>query len=206
MTSYAIAEELVAPSALFDLSGQLPEIDPDVERREVGLPALESLDLEIGGFVGVMSIEDFGANYSYGVDATFHVTEDFFLAGYLGFSRISDQAYRQLNLPLFGENRWRDVRTNGFLVGWNFLHGEMFWGDSTAFSASTYVVAGAGTINFDDEDYFQVSTGVGLKLVPRDWMSIKVEAHFNEYESNLLGYKKYAHNTELLLGIAVNFW
>ncbi|MDX1810879.1 MAG: hypothetical protein R3240_02960, partial [Gammaproteobacteria bacterium] len=98
------AEEQVTPDALFDLSGQLPEIDPDVERRELGLPKLDSLDLEIGAYAGVMSVEDFGANYTYGADFTFHLTEDFFLAGKMGFSRINDRSFRQLNLPLFGKS------------------------------------------------------------------------------------------------------
>lgn len=200
------AEESLAPSALFDLSGQLPEIDPDVERRDLGLPALKSLDLEVGVYAGVMSIEDFGVNYSYGLDATFHFTEDFFMVGNMGFSTVTDQAYRRLNLPLFGENKTKSVKSNGVQLGWNFLQGEMFWGNSLVLSANSYVLFGAGVINFDSEDFFQMSTGVGMKLIPKDWLSIKVEAQFKEYESNLLGYKKYAHNTELLLGFGVNFW
>lgn len=200
------AEEESAPSALFDLSGQLPEIDPEVERREIKLPQLESLDLEVGGYAGALSIEDFGANYSYGLDLTFHATEDFFLHAHYGLSKVTDKTYRELNLPLFGNDRWRDVSSTGVALGWNVLHGEMFWWDSLVLSSSAYVLLGGGVLNIDNDDYFQAMAGAGVKFIPKDWLSIKAEARFSEYESNLLGYKKYSHNMELLLGFGVNFW
>lgn len=200
------AEESPAPSALFDLSGQLPEIDPEVERREISLPKLDSLDLELGVHAGVLSVEDFGANISYGVDLTFHLTEDFFIQGVMSFSEITDESFRRLNLPLFGEDKTQDVQNTTLLLGWNFLQGEMFWWDSLVLSTNAYVLLGGGVINFDNEDHSQFVTGMGVKFIPKDWVSIKAEAQFKEYESNLLGYKKYSHNMEFLLGVGVNFW
>lgn len=204
--SGVVAQELAIPSPLFDLSGQLPEIDPEVERRALGLPSLKSLDLEIGFYSGVMSVEDFGANYSYGADLVFHLTEDFFFQGAMSYSKITDEAFYRLNLPLFGTSRWRDVRTTEMAVGWNFLQGEMFWLDSLVLTSSAYVLLGGGTINFDNDNYFQIMTGMGIKFVPKDWLSLKAEAKFKEYESNLLGYKKYSHNFEYVFGLELNFW
>ncbi len=206
LTLTAVAQETEAPSPLFDLSGQLPEIDPEVERRDIIVPKLESLDLELGVVGGVLSVEDFGANYNYGIDATFHLTEDFFLLGALTFSRVTDRTYRKLNLPLFGQANGRDVQSQNVALGWNFLQGEMFWLNSLVVSSSAYILLGGGVITFDQEDYFQWSTGMGMKFLPKEWLSFKAEARFMEYESSLLGYKKYGHNMGLLLGIGVNFW
>jgi hypothetical protein len=61
-------------------------IDPEVERREVKEPAIDREDFEIGGYVGIMSIEDFGSNVSYGLRLAYHITEGFFVEGTVGQS------------------------------------------------------------------------------------------------------------------------
>src|SRR5882724_1978983 len=52
-------------------------IEPEVERRKIKVPKIDSQNVELGGFVGALSIEDFGTNPVYGVTAAYHVTEDF---------------------------------------------------------------------------------------------------------------------------------
>ena len=64
-------DEAPPPSA--EPPGQV--IDPQVERREIKEPAIDREDFEIGGYVGIMSIEDFGSNVSYGVRLAYHITE-----------------------------------------------------------------------------------------------------------------------------------
>jgi len=63
-------EEAPPPSA--EAPGQV--IDPQVERREVKEPAIDREDFEFGGFVGIMGIEDFGSNVSYGLRLAYHIT------------------------------------------------------------------------------------------------------------------------------------
>ena len=48
-------------------------IDPEVERREVKEPAIDREDFEFGAFVGVMGIEDFGSDLSYGLRLAYHI-------------------------------------------------------------------------------------------------------------------------------------
>ena len=59
-------------------------IDPQVERREIKEPKIDREDFEAGGYVGIMSIEDFGTNVVYGVRLAYHVTEGFFVEGTVG--------------------------------------------------------------------------------------------------------------------------
>ena len=97
---------LVVPALAFGLSGcaatknlfgwgdpetlppaEIPEgqiIEMEVQRREIKEPDIDSEDFEIGAFVGVMSIEDFGSNVVYGVRLAYHVTEGFFVEGSVG--------------------------------------------------------------------------------------------------------------------------
>ncbi len=64
-----------------------PVIKPNIERRTITEADIDSEDFEVGAYVGVLSIEDFGSDVVYGVRADYHITEDFFAeaaAGDLG--------------------------------------------------------------------------------------------------------------------------
>ena len=55
-----------APPPTAEAPGQV--IDPEVERREIKEPAIDREDFEVGAYAGIMSIEDFGSDVSYGCD------------------------------------------------------------------------------------------------------------------------------------------
>ncbi len=73
-------EEASQPSS--EPPGQV--IDPEVVRREVKEPKIDREDFEVGAFVGIMSIEDFGSDVVYGVSIAYHVTEGFFVEATVG--------------------------------------------------------------------------------------------------------------------------
>ena len=75
-------EEAPPPSA--EPPGQV--VDPEVARREIKEPAIDREDFEIGGYVGIMSIEDFGSDVSYGLRIAYHITEGFFVEATVGQS------------------------------------------------------------------------------------------------------------------------
>src|SRR5688572_22101970 len=50
-------------------------IEPEVERRVIKVPKIDTENFEIGGVFGSLSIEDFGSNNSYGLRAAYHITE-----------------------------------------------------------------------------------------------------------------------------------
>ncbi|HYQ71470.1 MAG TPA: outer membrane beta-barrel domain-containing protein, partial [Gammaproteobacteria bacterium] len=49
-----------------EYSGHEPVITPDLERRTITEADIDSEDFEVGVFVGIMSVEDFGSNVVYG--------------------------------------------------------------------------------------------------------------------------------------------
>src|SRR3981189_3773996 len=67
--------------------GEPPLLEPQVTRRAIKTPHIKAKDFELGGYYGALSIQDFGTNPLYGVRAAYHVSEDFFLAGFLGRSK-----------------------------------------------------------------------------------------------------------------------
>jgi len=190
---------------LFDLSGELPEVSPEIARREVDIPKIDALDFEVGIYGGMLNVEDFGANYLSGVSAMFHITEDVFLNANYGRSQVKDENFRRLNLPLFGESGKRSISELNVLVGWNILSGEMFWSKKTAFTTDLYLLVGAGSVDFDDESYFEMIGGVGVKILITDWLALRMEAKVSEYESSFLGFKNKSHNVDAITGISVFF-
>lgn len=188
---------------LFDLSGALPDMSPELDRRDVDIPNIDALDVEVGLYGGMLNVEDFGANYIYGISGFFHITEDFFINANYGRSQIKDDTFRKLNLPLFGESGKRSITDFNVLLGWNFLSGEMFWSKQTAFTSDLYFLAGAGSVTFDDDSYFSVMGGVGTKILFTDWLALRFEVKVSQYESSFLGYEKSSHNVDAITGISV---
>ena len=189
-------------SPLFDLSGALPEMSPELSRRQVAIPNIDALDVEVGIYGGMLNVEDFGANYTYGVSGFFHITEDLFINANYGRSQIKDDTFRRLKLPLFGESGKRNISDLNFLLGWNFLSGEMFWSKQYAFTSDLYLLAGVGSINFDDESYYSIVGGLGAKILFTDWLALRFEAKLSEYNSSFLGYEKKSRNVDVITGIS----
>src|SRR3979490_2514456 len=78
-----------------------PVIPAQVDRREVHIPKISANDIEIGAYTGVLSVQDFGAKLSSGLRLGYHATEDFFVEGTYGRSKVSDQSFRRLGIAIF---------------------------------------------------------------------------------------------------------
>src|SRR5210317_2237632 len=117
-----------APPPTAEPPGQV--IDPEVERREIKEPAIDREDFEVGAFVGIMSIEDFGSNVSYGVRLAYHITEGFFVEGAVGQSRGGLTSFEVLSggATLISDSE-RDLTYYNLSLGYNILPGEVFIGE-----------------------------------------------------------------------------
>src|SRR5882757_5196887 len=71
-------------------------IEPQVARRVVKLPKFPSNDIEFGAFVGTLATQNFGSSLVYGGRLGYHITEDIFVEGVYGRSKISDENFRQI--------------------------------------------------------------------------------------------------------------
>ncbi len=84
------------PSAEEPASTPPRVIEPEVQRRKIKVPKIDASNIELGGYYGSLSIEDFGTNPVWGVTAAYHVTEDFFFQGGFGRSRAGKTSYETL--------------------------------------------------------------------------------------------------------------
>lgn len=181
-------------------------IEPEVERREVKKPKVDSENFEIGAFAGVLSIEDFGSNPVYGVRAAYHVTEDFFFEATVGQSTAGRTSFETIggDIELLTPDERRFTYYN-LSLGYNFLPGEVYLGRNTAMNSSLYIIGGIGSTKFAGDQHFTLNFGAGYRVLPTDWLAIHLDVQNLMFQSDLLGEDKLTNNLGAWLGATVFF-
>lgn len=181
-------------------------IQPEVERRELRLPKFPSKDFEIGLYAGTYSTENFGASAVGGLRLGYHITEDFFVQGVYGATKVSDEAFRQI-FPgggVFPQEKEKLTYYN-LSAGYNVLPGEVFIGRNRAFASQVYVMAGVGSTKFLEQKKQTVNVGFGLRVLFLDRMSLQVDLRDHVYSLDLLGKRTSTQNLELTTGLSYYF-
>jgi outer membrane beta-barrel protein len=195
-------EEAPPPSA--EPPGQV--VDPQVERREIKEPAIDREDFEIGAYVGIMGIEDFGSDISYGVRVAYHITEGFFVEGTVGQSEGGLTSFEVLSggARLITDDE-RVLTYYNLNLGYNILPGEVFLGEGRAYNTNLYLIAGLGSTRFAGDDRFTVNFGAGYRFLLTDAVALHIDFRDHLFDIDLLGEEKTAHNLEGHLGFTVFF-
>ena len=193
-----------APPPTAEPPGQV--IDPEVERREIKEPAIDREDFEIGAYVGIMGIEDFGSNVSYGVRLAYHITEGFFVEGTVGQSEGGLTSFEVLSggARLISDSE-RTLTYYNLSLGYNILPGEVFLGEGHAYNTNLYLIAGLGSTRFAGDDRFSVTVGAGYRFLLSDSIALHLDFRDHLFDIDLLGEEKTAHNLEGHLGVTVFF-
>jgi outer membrane beta-barrel protein len=181
-------------------------IDPEVLRREIKEPDIDVENWELGAFVGIMSIEDFGTDLVYGATLAYHVTEGFFLQAALGKSTAGLTSFEILGggAPILSDSE-RDFVYYNISVGYNILPGEAYIGEVRAYNAGLYVIGGLGSTRFAGDDRFTVNFGAGYRLIMTDSIALHLDFRDHLYDIDVLGEEKTAHNLEATIGLTVFF-
>ena len=193
-----------APPPSAEGPGQV--IDPQVERREIKEPAIDREDFEVGAFVGVMSIEDFGSEVVYGARLAYHITAGFFLEGTVGQTEAGLTSFEELSggARLITDSQ-RTFTYYNLNLGYNILPGEVFLGESRAYNTNLYLIAGLGSTSFAGDDRFTVNLGAGYRFLLNDAVALHLDFRDHLFDIDLLGEEKTVHNLEAHLGVTVFF-
>jgi outer membrane beta-barrel protein len=195
-----------AAQALDAESSSEPIINPQVERRKIKRRKIDTEDFEIGPYVGILSIEDFGSNAVYGARLAYHLTEDFFLEATYGHSRAGKTSYENLSgAAQLLTKKQREYDYYALSFGWNAFPGEIFIGPNRAYNTALYFVAGIGSTSFANDDSFTVNAGFGYRVLPTDWLAVHIDFRDHLYDTDLLGKKKVSQNLEAHLGLSIFF-
>lgn len=181
-------------------------IEPELDRREIQQARIDTEDFEFGGYVGVMSIEDFGTDLVYGGRFAYHLTESFFMEAVLGKSTAGKTSYELLSgaADLLTDSE-REFTYYNASLGWNMLPGEVFLGKNRAFNSAVYLVAGIGSTQFAGDNHFTVNIGAGIRFLASDWVALHLDIRNHMFDSDLLGEEKTTFNIESHLGVTFFF-
>lgn len=193
-----------APPPTAEDPGQV--IDPDVARREIKEPKIDTENFEVGGFVGIMSVEDFESNIVYGARLAYHVTEGFFVEGTFGQTDAGLTSFERLSggAPILSDSD-RSFTFYNLNLGYNILPGEVFLGEGRAYNTNLYLIGGLGSTRFAGDDRFTVNFGVGYRFLLNDSIALHLDFRDHLFDIDLLGEDKTVHNLEGNLGLTVFF-
>lgn len=180
-------------------------IDPVMARRNVKAPHIKASDLEFGFYYGVYSAEDFGSAQLTGVRLAYHVSEDIFFEGAYGNSTVTDRLFRQILPSGIFSTENEDLTYYSASVGYNLLPGEVFIPRKRAMGSSVYIIGGIGNTKFIRENRSTVNIGIGLRILPADWIGIHIDMRDNIFRSDILGISKTTNNFEMHAGLTVYF-
>ncbi len=180
-------------------------IVPEIDRRDVKKPRIPSNDIELGLFGGAYSTDNFGSSGVAGARIGYAITEDFFVEGDFGFSRVSDKAFRQVLPGGIFSTGVDTLRYREFSLGWNVFPGETFLWRNTAFPSALYLIAGFGTTSFDQQRAQTASFGAGWRLMLRDWLSYRLDVRDHLFALDLLGRRSLTQNPEITMGLSAHF-
>jgi len=180
--------------------------DPQVERREIERDAIDTENWQMGIHYGVISIEDFGTSDIATLSASYHVTEDFFIAANYGESTAGETSFERLSgdVVLLTDEQ-RQYSHYNIALGFNVLPGEGFIGKDLAFTSSFYLITGLGATKFAGDNRATVTLGGGYQVLFNDWFSVHFQLKDHFYDIELLGDAKTANDLEFSTGFTIFF-
>lgn len=180
-------------------------ISPDLERRQIDEDKLDSENIEVGFYAGVISVEDFGSNDLYGARLGLAITEDFFIEANLATATLGTTSFEDLSggVRLLNDDE-REMIYYNLGLGINLFPGEIYLG-RWAFNNNLYVIGGAGNTEFADTEYFTYYFGAGWRLFLTDWLTLRTDFRNHVMEHELFGEPKKIQNIEGHMGLTLFF-
>lgn len=181
-------------------------IEPQVERRKIKVPKIKAKNVELGAYFGELSIESYTSAPVVGVSFDYHVTEDFFFEAAAGRAKAGKTSFETLggNVQLLTDDERRFTYYN-LSLGYNFLPGEVFLGRNLAMTSGFYLLGGIGGTKFEGDQKFTVNFGAGFRVLPTDWLTIRIEAQDQVFKSDFLGTDRLRNNLSAHIGATVFF-
>jgi outer membrane beta-barrel protein len=182
-------------------------VEPQVQRRTVKVPTIHARNLELGGYYGELSIQDFGAQPVAGARLDYHITEDFFVEGTYGRAKAGRTSAEEIggNLSLLSNAERRFTYYNASL-GYNIFPGEVFIGHSLAMTSAFYVLGGVGEVTFAGDENFSVNFGAGFRVLPTDWLAIHIDVQDIVFRSDDIGPSQLKNNLQATIGATIFIW
>jgi outer membrane beta-barrel protein len=182
-----------------------PSIDPNLDRRDIREFDIDTENVEIGAFVGIINIEDFESDVVVGARLAYHINENLFIEGTYAQATAGQTSFEVLSggVPFLTEAQ-REYTYYDVSGGYNF-NGELFITDSLVFNTDFYLTLGAGSTDFGGDERFTVSAGAGYRLLLTDYLSVRFDVRDHVFNSDIIGLEKSVHNLTFTLSTTFFF-
>jgi outer membrane beta-barrel protein len=183
-------------------------IVPQVDRRELVVPKIPSNDFEVGLFVGTYATQNLGTSTVYGTRLGYHMTEDFFVEGAYGQTKLSDESLRSLLGGATLLPGSKKLAYYNISLGWNVFPGEIFLGRNNAKVSAFYLIAGAGNTDVAGRNAQTFNAGFGMRVFMKDWAAVQLDMRDHIFKTDLTGQagdEQRTHNLEMTLGVTFFF-
>lgn len=177
-------------------------IDPRIERRQVRESQIDSENIELGVYAGLLAVDNFNTPPLVGARAAWHVSEDIFFELSVAQAKTGETSFEKLGggVQLLSSDE-RLYRYYNLSVGYTILPGEAFAGRQRAFSNGLYLVGGAGSTDFAGDSHFTLNAGMGYRLLLTDWLNLRMEMRNHMFELDLFGTDEVTNNLEWSFGL-----
>ncbi|MDT0595021.1 outer membrane beta-barrel domain-containing protein [Glaciecola petra] len=181
------------------------QIDPNISRRDIDEFDIDSENIEIGVYAGIISIEDFSSDITAGARLTYHVNENLFIEANYAQATAGETSFEILSggLPFLTEEQ-REYIYYDLSVAYNF-NGELFLTDSLVFNTDFFIIIGAGATDFGGDERFTANAGVGYRLLVTDYLSVRFDVRDYVFNSDIIGPEKSVHNVVFTLSTSFFF-
>lgn len=192
----------VAMPAVAAEQGDSALIDPRIERRQISEAQIDSENIEVGVYAGLLAVDNFNTPPVLGVRAAWHVSEDIFFELAMAEAKTGETSFEKLGggVQLLTDDE-RVLRYYNFSVGYTVLPGEAFAGRNRAFTNGLYLVGGAGSTEFAGDSHFTLNVGAGYRLLLTDWLNLRMEMRNHLFEVDVFGGDEVTNNLEWTFGL-----
>lgn len=206
LTFVCVMLPVAETAAQSDEEEQSSLIEPQIERVDFDESLIDSADFEISLYGGLLAVENFDTNYVTGIKLGYHITEDFFVQGSYGSSKVGDTSFEKLTggAPLLSDSE-REIEYYLISIGFNLFPGEAFFTDSTTFNTVFYISGGIGSTDFAGDKRHTMAFAVGHRTIFTDNFSLDIEMRDLIFDINIFGEEETTNNLEFTVGINLFF-
>lgn len=171
--------------------------------------AVEKLTIDkeffaVGIYTGMLSIQDFNSELSFGFEGSFKASEDFFLQ-FNYFQADASLSSFELSQGQLFSGADRKFTHYDFLLGYNLFQAEFFGSGTSSAISALYLVAGAGETEFGGENNFTLTVGTGYQFALNRRYVLRVDYRDHIFKSSLLEEDANTHNTQISVGLSYLF-
>ncbi|NVJ60204.1 MAG: outer membrane beta-barrel domain-containing protein [Gammaproteobacteria bacterium] len=172
--------------------------------EEADLSELDSEQFEVGIVTGFITVQDFSSEMLWGIQSTFHSTENVFLQANYFQADVGLSSFEQSQGALFSGDD-RNFKHLDFLIGYNIFQAEQFFSGTQALLSSLYLVAGVGDTQFGGEQSFTTTVGLGYRVDFTRTTVLRVDYRAHLFDSSLLQEDDSTANSQFSVSLSYLF-